>query len=388
MKNILLSFLVFALFTSCKSTQIFDEGSISLPEKQTIQINYLKNLPLVNVSLGNKEYVFLIDTGAPTVISTEIYNQLNLKPEFTQNVNDANNNKAKQIFTTIPEMNVQGVNFYNIGCIVLDLKEQEFKCYGVDGIIGANQMAKAHWFFDYNNQTVTLLPIESKIDSTSYDFNLKINLKSQKTPLLNGKTLGINRVLTFDTGYTGNIKMNIPGESLSALQEIKKYYGNESVSAYGASNHQTITVFKSDSINLANKTFYNEGIITGNSNLIGNSFFENYQFLIDWKNQKVYFKEIANQPEKIIFRAYGFGYRFLENKTIITLVEKNDKFPLKIGDEIISINNTSFKNLNENEVCEKYLNFNLKDLDTLKVKVKRENEYYIYILNKDKKIKI
>lgn len=385
MKKVLLGFLAFTLFISCKSTYIFDEGSISLPEKQTLRINYLKNLPLVNVSLGNKEYVFLIDTGAPTVISTEIYDFLNLKPKFTQNVTDSNNKKSKQIFTTIPEMNVQGVNFYNIGCIVLDLKEQEFKCYGVDGIIGANQMAKAHWLFNYKEQTVSLLPLQTKVDSNFYDFHFNFKTKSQKTPLLNGKTIGINRVLTFDTGYTGNIKINIHKDSLSTLKEIKKYYGNESVSAFGASNHETIAIFKSDSIKLSNKTFYNEGIITGKSNLIGNSFFEEYQ-LINWENQKIYFKEIANQSEKNIFRAYDFGFRFLNKKAIITLVEKNDNFPLKIGDEIIAINDTSFENLKENEVCEKYLNFNLKDLDILKIKIKRENEYYTYILNKNKEL--
>lgn len=353
-----------------------------LQEEKKIQIEYKKNLPLINVTLNNKEFTFLLDTGAPTVISKEIYNFLNLKPEFQKNVKDANNKSERQVYTIIPKMNIQGIDFYDIGCIVLNLEAQEFKCYGIDGIIGANQMAKAHWLFNYKEQTVSLLPFESKIDSTLYDFYFNIKTKAQKTPLVYGETIGINEEFTFDTGYTGNIKMNIKVDSLNKIKEVKKYYGVTSVSAYGGDISKTNAIFKSDSIKLSSKTFYNEGIATGNSNLIGNTFFENYQFLIDWRNRKVYFKEIKNQPKKNVFRTYGFSYRFLDKKATVVLIEERDNFPLEIGDEIISINNVDFVNLSDSEICNLYLNFNTDEFNSLNIKIKRDAEYHTFTLNK------
>ena len=73
-----------------------DYGSVKTSNQiETIKISNINNLPICKVLIGEKEYNFLIDTGAPTVIPNEIFQRLKLKSFFTEEITDANNKKRK-----------------------------------------------------------------------------------------------------------------------------------------------------------------------------------------------------------------------------------------------------------------------------------------------------
>ena len=134
---------------SCGSTkQLFDYGSVKTSNQiETIKISNINNLPICKVLIGEKEYNFLIDTGAPTVIPNEIFQRLKLKSFFTEEITDANNKKRKQNFTILPEIKIDNLIFKEIGCVVMDIETPALKCFGFDGIIGANLLAKMVWQF-------------------------------------------------------------------------------------------------------------------------------------------------------------------------------------------------------------------------------------------------
>ena len=92
---------------SCGSTkQLFDYGSVKTSNQiETIKISNINNLPICKVLIGEKEYNFLIDTGAPTVIPNEIFQRLKLKSFFTEEITDTNNKKRKQNFTKLQHPN-------------------------------------------------------------------------------------------------------------------------------------------------------------------------------------------------------------------------------------------------------------------------------------------
>lgn len=139
---LLLSFLM--LLTNCNTTsKIFDSGQAELKNNiETIELDYISDMPFVKVNIEGKTYNFLFDTGAPTVISSQIFQDLGLKKKAQGKVTDSQKNSKQQIFTLIPEMHVGAITFHDIGAIVLDFESPEFKCLQMDGILGANQMAK------------------------------------------------------------------------------------------------------------------------------------------------------------------------------------------------------------------------------------------------------
>lgn len=228
-KNSYLIFLLLLVFSSCKTKRLFEKG-IAVFEKETqqININYVKNLPLVNVNIYGKTYVFLLDTGAPTVISPKIYEDLKLSPHFTSKVSDSQDNTKKQVFTILPEMQIDSVNFYDIGCIVMDFSIKEFECLQIEGIIGANQMAKLFWQIDYaNNKALVTKNIEN-LNISHFGISIPFKPKTQKTPILKTSIFNRKRAFVFDSGYTGSIKLIDRNEDI-----IKNIPDEDKVEIYG-----------------------------------------------------------------------------------------------------------------------------------------------------------
>lgn len=383
MKKIFVIFVAFVFVTSCKSVDVFNSGNVFSDKPiERVEINYFQNLPLVKVEINGKEYNFLFDTGAPTVISTEVYAELGLNPAYERNVGDSQNNHSKQIFTILPEMKVGNLEYKNIGCVVLDLKDFEFKCIGVDGILGANQMAFSFWKVDYLNGFAEVSSDLSGFDISDYDYTLSFSPKPQKTPLIEFTTLGQKRSLTFDTGYSGRIKMISNDALINEIANREKYKisGITSVGAYGAGNHSEEYSFKTNEMELGGISFSDEVIETGKSTLLGNEFLKEFVFVMDWKSNKIYFKRVQDKKEPV--KSFGFGNRYINDKLEVTAVINKENNPIQIGDIILKINGKSFENLTYDEQCENYLNRIDKEVDVLDLTIKRGNSIHNFTLEK------
>lgn len=81
-------------------------------------------------------------------------------------------------------MHVGAITFHDIGAIVLDFESPEFKCLQMDGILGANQMAKL--FFGASTTArgqqkplkheLALCPIDTNMSSPSQQRTPKLRL--------------------------------------------------------------------------------------------------------------------------------------------------------------------------------------------------------------------
>jgi len=153
-KIIFLSFIILTIIACGGLGKIFQGGAIVQKDYLTIiPFNYDYNFAIVEVSINNKPYNFLVDTGAPTVISEEIYKDLNIKAADYTIVTDSQGQRNGQEVAVIPEMFVGDLIYTDIGAVVVSLRDVfEFDCMGIDGILGANQMAKSFWKFDYENE--------------------------------------------------------------------------------------------------------------------------------------------------------------------------------------------------------------------------------------------
>ena len=383
MKKFLHLILILCVITtSAQGKKFFEDGEVQLKNSvEKINLQYVNRLPFVKVSINGKPYNFLFDSGAPTVISNTIYNELSLKKKHKSNVRDSQKNKQEQIFTQLPEMIIDNVVFRNIGAVVMDLNNSELGCFRIDGIIGANQMAKLFWRVDYSENSLEATKDLSNFDYQGYETVIPFDSKVQKTPLIKTKILDEQVELTFDTGFTGRLR--ITGNTYDPKKVNNKSvetFGINAVGAFGAGKPEVEHIFRSNEISIGNTTFMNEIVMTGNSNLIGNEFFENFIFIMDWKNSKIYMKRIKENPAKL--ESFGFGYRFIDAKPVVSYVFKEENFPLHIGDSIISINNVPMVNLDKKEACEYFINRIEKDLQTVDLKIKRNGKIIELQLNK------
>ncbi|QBQ40189.1 hypothetical protein E2P86_03105 [Sphingobacterium psychroaquaticum] len=381
---LLLSFLM--LLTNCNTTsKIFDSGQAELKNNiETIELDYISDMPFVKVNIEGKTYNFLFDTGAPTVISSQIFQDLGLKKKAQGKVTDSQKNSKQQIFTLIPEMHVGAITFHDIGAIVLDFESPEFKCLQMDGILGANQMAKLFWRIDYSKRTAEATKTRTSFMSDRYQYELPFTTKDTKTPVIATELFNRKLGFTFDTGYSGFLSTIRPTD-LDQYDYIS-YKGSKSVGAFGTSKQDIFYQIKADDFKIHRDTFRNIIVETGASNLIGNKFLKNFVFILDWWGNKVYLDAIGTDLRPSL-KTYGFSYRFYENHPIISSVVENSDSPLQIGDIILQINNRSFENLNEEASCKYMLHRIENDTDSIHIKVKRNNEVSNFVLHRQEYFK-
>ncbi|MGE8552873.1 MAG: aspartyl protease family protein [Chryseobacterium jejuense] len=374
MRKILYTIFIFSSFSLvAQGKKFFESGEVQLKSTvEKLNLQYAADLPFVKVNINGKEYNFLFDTGAPTVISTAIYTELGLEKKYKSMVKDSQKNKQDQIFTVLPEMIVDQVSFKNIGVVVMDLKAAEFGCLKVDGILGANQMAKLFWKINYTENTLEATQDLSRFDLKGFDFVIPFNTKDQKTPIVEAKIIDKKIDFTFDTGFSRNLKISDGNFNPKKIAEKIEVFGNNSVGAFGAGSAKSGYIFKASDVLLGNKNFTNELVMTGNSNLLGNGFLKNFVFVLDWMNHKVYMKQIKNSSNEL--ESFGFGYRFIDNKPEVVYVFQEENFPLKVGDSILSINNIDLDNLDNETACHYFLNRVEKDADVINMKIKRKGE--------------
>ncbi|MET3535066.1 retropepsin-like aspartic protease [Chryseobacterium limigenitum] len=171
--------ILFTILISAQGKRFFEEGEVQLKNPvEKINLTYASDLPFVKVNINGKTYNFLFDSGAPTVISNAIYSELNLEKKHKSKVKDSQKNKQEQIFTQLPEMLVDNVMFKNIGVVVMDFNSSELGCFKIDGILGANQMAKLFWRINYSENSIETTKDLANFDLKDYETVIPFDTKT------------------------------------------------------------------------------------------------------------------------------------------------------------------------------------------------------------------
>ena len=121
--------------------------------------------------------------------------------------------------------------------------------------------------------------------------------------------------------------------------------------------------------------------MSGEKNLIGNKFLENFGVIIDWSNKYIYLKNEPIDFNKKSLDSFGFGYSFENNKPYIKLLFE-DEGNLELGDEILSIEEMDFTNLSKENVCKYFQNDILKNKSKINISIKRNDNIKDFILEK------
>jgi len=381
--KILIRFLLgfFCSLISAQGKNFFEKGEVQLQQPvEKVSLRYENNLPFVKVNINGKTYNFIFDTGAPTVISQAIYKELNLRKKYKRSIKDSDEKVQQQIFTELPEMKVDNLIFKNVGAIVLDLNSAELGCLKVDGIIGANQMAKLFWNVNYSENILEASADLSNFDIKDFDVVIPFESQPQKTPVVTASLFNKDIKVTFDTGFSGRLEVSDDTIDPKTVQHIIKTFGTRTTGAFGTATPAAGYIFRADSLKMGNTLFQDQKIGTGKTDLIGNEFFNDFTFVLDWKNSKVYMKRIAKSPSTL--ESFGFSYRFVNGSAMVTFIFEEENFPLKIGDAIVSINGISFQNLDKDTACHYFVNRVEKNLKDLNLKIKRGGKIIDVQLNK------
>jgi predicted aspartyl protease len=123
---------------------------------------------ILPVKIADQTFRFLLDTGAPNIISKNVANMIQPEAKKVINVSDANNKNQSMEIVPLPEIVLGSLRFVNGATIVVDLENHPvLKCYKLDGFIGSNFFKNAVLQVDYPSKKI-------RISNTIKSFSPKV----------------------------------------------------------------------------------------------------------------------------------------------------------------------------------------------------------------------
>ncbi|MEM1320576.1 MAG: aspartyl protease family protein [Bacteroidota bacterium] len=313
---------------------------------------------IIRAKVNGVEGRFMVDTGAPNVISKSFREKLGLEALLKRKVGDSQLRENKEEFTRLDVVEVGDLKFRDIGAVIIDLqRSKEIACYQLDGLIGANLMRKAYWQFDYQQQQITITDQYERLNLPKDAITIPFKPKTQGTPhlelsLANQKV----KTLKLDTGSSGYMGIN-RRHTKKAEQKYKlqKAVGYSSSGIYGAGKDTTV-LFLADSLWIGGQPFTKAPIRCNRSrsNTLGNRFFEAYQMTLDWVNNKMFL--VPNPTFEASPRtSHGIYIRYGEQQPIIgTVVIGSEAMQkgVEAEDLVLEINGIDTRQMAHRDYCD------------------------------------
>lgn len=360
----LLALLIGSSCNSYRTSKIITSGSVvqtAFYKKMTYE--KLQNWIIITAKVNNsdKEYRFLFDTGAVSVVSSAMAKELGLKDKAKDDVGSSNSHRKKTIFTTMDKVNIEGIDFEDIGAVIIDFDTSpEIKCLGaeIDGIIGANLMKLAVWQIDYKATTLEFADSQNKltIDQNNV-YKIPFTHNRQGSPKIVFPIFGKKVKVGFDTGKSGGIgvnrkqfkKFNFENDSI----QMTKGIGQTGAGVFGVVTDTSFLV-ATNQIKIYDLPLDTVLFSTAkkSSSLLGNSFLEDYKVTMNWQT-KIISLEPQFKPE-LDLGGFGMGYTLKDDALVVSFLYENSpakKAGIQLGTQIIAVNEHNFENLTIDTFC-------------------------------------
>jgi hypothetical protein len=361
--------------------------------KKEIECEYQGRLIFVEVKINNtpKIYKFIFDTGAAfNVISKDIVLELNLQKIVSDTISDANRKTKKIEFVKIRDIEFAGLHFFNSAAAVMDLQgTTALKCYSADGVIGANIIRHVpYWQINYKKGKMIITDKPGLISDKNKYFTIPYKRSIQRLPII--EIIADNRIklkFVVDLGSTGGFHGNFNQFQKICKSDIDfryfERYGELSGGALGIKKGVGYTG-KLNNLKIGDLSINSE-LIDFQDNIgpsVGNKFFENFIFMLDWKNKKFLLIPINDPMITEEVASFGFSVSYQEDKKhlYISGICKNSpayNAKLQVGDRIVGLNKKNMRHLDFSEYCY-WLFYKKNEL------FEKENYIYLEIERKNK----
>lgn len=383
--------VILFLLTSCQKQVLglFKKGEYSKNE-EIVEVPFTieNGLIIIPVQIEGETYRFLLDTGAPNVISKELSEKLSLKKSRSIKTIDSQGNSSVLDYVKVHKISIKSADFMNTIAAVADLKQADaIACLNIDGLIGANLMRKAYWQIDSRNNVVRIASAKGQLRISEDSYVIPFATEVTGTPLIHLKIGQTDvRRLKMDTGSVGFLSTDSEYhnelKTNGYILAERSSYGISSVGLFGTSEKDTIRQVLLKDFSMGNLTL-NEQIIDfkrSKSSLLGMSFLRNYLVTINWKNNTLF---LSPQGEFQNSFAESFGISLFKKgeKMVVSLIADGSSAQqagIKVGDVVLKVNDVDVAHTTLEEYCRVIKLVRVKEVEVLQIVLERdgrENEY-------------
>ena len=351
----LFSFLLTSCVTIVKGlygNQIMDSNFNPLPQEQIffVEVPYVLQDGLVVIKTfvndSKKEYRFVFDTGADTVISEDLLSELNISNASESVALDAHGQYSKgSTFRT--DLMIDSLRVRNIRVSSTNSNLFNQKCDNkLDGIVGWNILKQGYFYFNPINKTLTITNDKAKISSIMFQNSIHLKRKMAKPYIkIKGKR---NFWILLDTGYSDGY---ISTHRSSGLLDRKLNVIKNKQQMKASLNSKKIwnVDYFEQKVHFGNfSKFQQVAVSDAKTSRIGNKLLQENHLIIDVASSKLYLTPIPKESEKVEISNIGFSY---DNGNVVVASMVNQSVfgiaGLQMNDTIIKFNEHRVDNLKD-----------------------------------------
>lgn len=366
------SFFLATLFCLLLNTSfLYGQNVINANQGYVVQEKYLTTIPyeevkgkiIVEVVINSKKRKFILDTGAVTVISEKLHNELNANSLGQMKIVDQSGLESQLNVVSMPEIKLNEVSFKDIPAIVSKDSKIFFECFEINGFIGSNLLRNSVVQFNSNEKAMILsdnpksLNLKKKysneMELTGIQSNPFIWIKLKK-----GKSF-VNEKILFDTGADGLYTMStsaykhIVSEKIEVFETLAESKGSFSVGLLGEADEAinyavTISTLELNNLKLNNVT---TKTTNGSTSLMGSEILNYGKVTLDYKNKRFYMEPFNDHSEiDLNENLWAIHPVVKDEKVIVGIVwDKTLEGKINVGDEILKFDQMDYQNM---DFCE------------------------------------
>lgn len=340
--SILLSIIIHLCFGQTEFT--FNQGG-------TKQTNYFSVISYENIRgkiivesvINGKKYRFILDTGSPMTISSNLYNEL--KPNIINRlpITDQSGKSDSLFVVSLKEITIGDITFIDIPTLVAN-QTLLLDCFHADGFIGSNLLRNSIVQFNDASKTVTVTSDGDKLTLNRKQFSALFLSKIQSSPFfwikLKNKKKAREQLL-FDSGMEGLYDLSLSHyalfEKYNIFEILGKANGSYTIGLHGTANDTIQYKLRLPSMEINASKLNNITIKTTNSNnsRIGSKLLENGIVTIDYKDRKFYFEPFFSKEINLLEKDFPVEPVYRNNQMQVGIVwdtTLDDK--IKVGDDL------------------------------------------------------
>ena len=383
MKKIATAFCFLLIFNAF--AQNLNHGKVKADYYAEIPFKWIKGKIIIPVEINNKTYSFLLDTGAPNIISKKIAKSIQAKHLKSIVVKDATGKKDSMNIVEIPLLKLGEISFENTASLQQDSTNNLiFDCLEIDGLIGSNMLRNSIIQFDLKRKLIILTDSKKKVNLSKKNASKLQLIGNQKLPIFWMKFKQDRKVklaLEFDSGSSNFIDIcnrnyhELKKQHVFKNTNVKTANGSNTISLFGLGDKKELFQFTIPKGKINNFTFKNALVSSNGGSLskIGTKLLQYGVVTIDFIHKKFYFNPSKKEVD-LHEKTFGFNFTVKDNQLIIgTVWNANLKPKIAYGNKVLSINGIDYTN---KDICELMLGKSI---------LEQENKLQITFINKDNK---
>jgi len=360
------------------------QENISVNSGGTTQTNYFTELDyedvagklIIKVAVQGKPYRFLLDTGAPNVITKSLFEELNSNSVNRAYVVDAASNADSLAVTNLAEITIGNVVFNNIPTLVAN-DQFPMECLKVDGSIGSNMLRNSILQISSKTRKIVITDQPEKLNLNSKIYSDLHLDKLQSSPYIEthvGDKASVMIPMLFDTGDSKFFSIALEHynacEKMEIFEVLAESRGNGIIGAYGPESDTIQYRLQMQKVNINGAIFKNANAQTtiDKNSSIGSKLLNFANVTLDYRNKKFYIEPFQTSSY-LNAGLFPVSITMKDRKAVIGIVwDPGLKDKIAVNDELLSIDEDIYTQVSPCDLLLKSKTFEGKDTATVKLR--------------------